>query len=63
MAATRADYVNALREFNAAAQHLREVWEQYNHGEAVGYPEFMPSFDDACIAFSEWTGCEEEQGE
>jgi hypothetical protein len=61
--ATRAEYVEALREFNAAAHHLQEVWQQYNHGEAVGYPEFMPSFDDACIAFAERTGSEEEQGE
>ena len=63
MSATREDYLNALREFTAAAHALSRTWQEYGCAPACNYPPFMPDFDEACDAFAEWTGAEEGAGD
>jgi len=55
--AARAPYLAALVDLARAAEDVLGAWP--TQGEACGYPEGLPSFDDAAAQISEWAWIEE----
>lgn len=43
------EFAIALERFKEAARQLEEAWEPGQ--EVTGYPEWMPSFDEAVLEF------------